>query len=448
MSESRLGVVEREALERARLGEIARRRVAFARLEQVAELEALGVAERSGDRTTARLLQEMWQLAPFVAKRLVAEAADLCPRTSIAGEELPARLPCTSAVSAAGEIGEAHISIIRKTMARLDRVESLPVAEWEAAERTLAQEATVCGPRGLQAVADRLLAHLDPDGEEPPEEDAGRDDELLIVRRKNGTILYRGRMSDPVDGEAFLEVIDDLSAPSGPDDQRELKRRRADGLKDLVEDARGPHGVAADARRDSATEAEDGTGAEDAWVPAPRRFNAGDQASRRTDRPGRALLTITMDHRWLSRALADHGGYGLLDSGARVHPGTLRRWACDAEIVPMVLGSRSEPLDVGRGQRTASDAIRRALNVRDGGCAFPGCSRRPRRCQAHHVDHWLDGGDTALDNMCLLCRFHHQLIHHSHWSVQIIDGRPWFTPPEFIDPERQPRPGGRPRVPL
>ncbi|WP_433029619.1 HNH endonuclease signature motif containing protein [Actinomycetospora sp. CA-053990] len=97
--------------------------------------------------------------------------------------------------------------------------------------------------------------------------------------------------------------------------------------------------------------------------------------------------------------------------------------------------------------RSASDAIRRALNVRDGGCAFPGCSRRPRRCQAHHVDHWLDGGDTALDNMCLLCRFHHQLIHHGHWSVQIIDGRPWFTPPEFLDPERQPRPGGRPRVP-
>ena len=235
---------------------------------------------------------------------------------------------------------------------------------------------------------------------------------------------------------------------SGPDDQRELKRRRADGLKDLVEDARGPNGVAADARRDSATEPEEGTGAEDAWIPSPRRSDAGDHASRRADRPGRALLTITMDHRWLSRALADHGRYGLLDSGARVHPGTLRRWACDAEIVPMVLGSRSEPLDVGRGQRTASDAIRRALNVRDGGCAFPGCSRRPRRCQAHHVDHWLDGGDTALDNMCLLCRFHHQLIHHGYWSVQIVDGRPWFTPPEFLDPERQPRPGGRPRVPF
>ncbi|WP_285660077.1 HNH endonuclease signature motif containing protein, partial [Actinomycetospora sp. NBRC 106375] len=95
----------------------------------------------------------------------------------------------------------------------------------------------------------------------------------------------------------------------------------------------------------------------------------------------------------------------------------LRRWACDAGIVPMVLGTRAEPLDVGRLSYTAPEGIRRALIVRDGGCAFPGCTRRPRRCHAHHVRYWLDHGDTALDNMTLLCRFHHQLIHHGHWTV-------------------------------
>jgi hypothetical protein len=131
-----------------------------------------------------------------------------------------------------------------------------------------------------------------------------------------------------------------------------------------------------------------------------------------------------------------------------VDAATVRRWACDAEIVPMVLGSRSEPLDVGRTQRTAPDAIRRALNVRDGGCAFPGCDRTPRRCQAHHIGHWRDLGDTAVHDMCLLCRYHHQLVHHGHWTIHMIDGRPWFTPPAFIDPEQRPGPGGRPRVPL
>jgi hypothetical protein len=159
------------------------------------------------------------------------------------------------------------------------------------------------------------------------------------------------------------------------------------------------------------------------------------------------LVTVTIDHRWLCGALADRAGHGTLDSGFNVDPATVRRWACDAEIVPMVLGSRSEPLDVVRRQRTAPDAIRRALNLRDGGCAFPGCGRRPRRCQAHHVRHWLDDGATALNNMCLLCRYHHQLIHHGHWRIRMVDGRPWFVPPEFIDLERRPRPGGRPRVP-
>ena len=173
-------------------------------------------------------------------------------------------------------------------------------------------------------------------------------------------------MSDPVDGVDLLEVLDDLSAPSGLDDQRELKRRRADGLKDLVEDTVGPtvspptHG---------ATPPPNPRRGRDRRTHGIRRRAAPMRvtSSRRADRPGRALLTITMDHRWLSRALAEHGRYGLLDSDERVHPGTVRRWACDAEIVPMVLGTRSERIDVGRGQRTASDAIRRALNVRGGG---------------------------------------------------------------------------------
>ena len=131
--------------------------------------------------------------------------------------------------------------------------------------------------------------------------------------------------------------------------------------------------------------------------------------------PGRALLTITMDLRWLQLAT----GYGVLGSEALVDPRTVRRWACDAEVVPVVLGSRSEPLDVGRLQRTVTDAIRRALNIRDGGCAFPGCDRPPRRCHAHHIRYWFHGGPTCLDNLVLLCRFHHQLIHAGHWVIEI-----------------------------
>ena len=147
-----------------------------------------------------------------------------------------------------------------------------------------------------------------------------------------------------------------------------------------------------------------------------------------------------MDLRWLQLAI----GHGTLDSGALSDPATIRRWACDAEIVPMVLGSKSEPLDIGRRSRLVPDAMRRALTFRDGGCAFPGCTRRPRRCHAHHVEHWAaDEGPTCLENLTLLCRHHHQVIHHGHWTVEMIDGLPWFTPPQWVDPERRPRPGGQ-----
>ncbi|MEJ2859935.1 HNH endonuclease signature motif containing protein [Actinomycetospora flava] len=453
MSERVLGPVERDALERARLGEIARRRKGYRRLEQVAELDRGQVAELSGDRSTSRLLEALWRIPAAEAKRLVGEARDLCPRSSLPGEPLPPRLPATATVAAAGEVGPAHIAIIRTTMRRLDRVDDLPVDDWTAAERTLADEATRLGPKGLQAVADRVLAHLDPDGEEPPEEDAGRDDELWFVRRRNGMLLFRGRMSDPVDAEAFVETIDTLATPCGPDDHRELKLRRIEGLKDLVNDAAGPHGIATDTQSDTNVETEDSTTGDtvaDALIPAPRRPEPSGRAPARAQRPGRALLTITLDQRWLTDTLttrARHRGYGLLDSGAPVHPATLRRWACDADIVPIVLGAKSEPLDVGRLQRTVTDAIRRALNLRDGGCAFPDCARRPRRCHAHHIRHWRDHGPTQIDNLVLLCSYHHQLLHHGHWTVTIRDGRPWFTPPHWIDPHRQPRLGGRPRVP-
>ena len=90
--------------------------------------------------------------------------------------------------------------------------------------------------------------------------------------------------------------------------------------------------------------------------------------------------------------------------------------------------------------------MRRALHLRDGGCSFPGCTRRPRRCHAHHVRHWADGGTTELDNLTLLCSRHHHLVHHNGWTVTMIDRRPWFRPPTWIDPHQEPRPGGRFRI--
>ena len=90
--------------------------------------------------------------------------------------------------------------------------------------------------------------------------------------------------------------------------------------------------------------------------------------------------------------------------------GELRRICCDAEIVPVVLGSASEVLDVGRAQRLVTPGLRAALIARDGGCAFPGCDAPPSRCEAHHVQPWYLGGPTALWNLALLCHSHHPIV--------------------------------------
>ncbi|MGH3941259.1 MAG: HNH endonuclease signature motif containing protein [Pseudonocardiaceae bacterium] len=97
------------------------------------------------------------------------------------------------------------------------------------------------------------------------------------------------------------------------------------------------------------------------------------------------------------------------------------------------------PLDVGREQRLATPAQRAALAQRDRGCAFPGCGRPPRYCHAHHIVHWVDGGETKLTNLCLLCEYHHIIVHRQGWHIR-LDGRglPEFTPPAIIDPTRTP----------
>ena len=90
---------------------------------------------------------------------------------------------------------------------------------------------------------------------------------------------------------------------------------------------------------------------------------------------------------------------------------TLRRIACDARIARVITDGRSQPLDVGRAIRTVTAAQWRALVARDGGCTHPGCDRPPGWCEAHHIEHWADGGTTTLDNLKLYCDRHHRDAH-------------------------------------
>ncbi len=115
--------------------------------------------------------------------------------------------------------------------------------------------------------------------------------------------------------------------------------------------------------------------------------------------------------------------------GIHVSADTARRVACDAATVTMRHGPRGEILDVGRRTRTLSPALRRALAARDRQCRFPGCDNR--RCDAHHIEHWADGGRTALDNLVLLCRRHHRAVHEEGFRVTLDgDGNARFLRPD------------------
>jgi hypothetical protein len=116
-------------------------------------------------------------------------------------------------------------------------------------------------------------------------------------------------------------------------------------------------------------------------------------------------LTVTVDFDKLRAGT----GTALLDNGEHIPMAQVRKIACDSGIIPMLLGSRSQ------------------------------IPRPPKHCEAHHVKFWSEGGETNLDNLVLLCRRHHDLVHHSEWQIQMINGVPVFRPPVFVDPQRKPR---------
>ena len=101
-----------------------------------------------------------------------------------------------------------------------------------------------------------------------------------------------------------------------------------------------------------------------------------------------------------------------------ISPETARRLACDASVVRVITGPDGLPLDVGRAQRTASAAIRRAVELRDGTCVFAGCDAPPEWCDVHHVIHWAYGGATSCDNGALLCERHHTSCHEGGFTVR------------------------------
>jgi hypothetical protein len=125
------------------------------------------------------------------------------------------------------------------------------------------------------------------------------------------------------------------------------------------------------------------------------------------------VVTMTLEQLLAEQATA------LLDDGSRMSAGQARRLACEAGIVPAVLGTTSQPLDLGRTARLFNRAQRVALGLRDGGCTARGCETSASGCHAHHDDPWSRLGPTDLSNGRLLCPRHHRLAHDPRYAKTV-----------------------------
>ena len=168
------------------------------------------------------------------------------------------------------------------------------------------------------------------------------------------------------------------------------------------------------------------TGEQDPRTPAARRADALVELVQRAvsapdgvPRQAKTSLVVTIG---LAELRQTCRGAGLILSGESLSIETVRRLACDAQVIPAVLGSPGEVLEQGRAERLFNRAQIRHLWLRDRCCSFPGCTKPATWCDAHHLIHWADGGPSDTDHGALLCQRHHTVVHTNRYAGEVVPG--------------------------
>ena len=282
------------------------------------------------------------------------------------------RLPVTAAALAAGDVSIEHAGVLARA------TETLPEPVLARAEGLLVDTAREWDPAVTARAGARVRHVLDTGGED---EQAGREHaarRLHVSRTFAGMVAVDGLL-EPAAGEVVLTALQALSTPQ-PGDSRTPGQRRADAFEEM----------------------------------SRRVLDSGQLAECGGERPH---VTVTVD---LATLQARPGASPAEATWVGPLRGEdARRLACDAGVSRVLTNGPSEVLDVGRRTRTVSPALRRALVVRDGGCVYAGCDRPPQWTDAHHIEHWADGGPTCLPNLCLLCRHHHRAVHQHGLHIRI-----------------------------
>ena len=272
------------------------------------------------------------------------------------GEQMH-RLPIAVAAVEEGEIGFGHLV----HLARLRR----EVGDHWLDEERLVEEAENASVSRFWHICQQARHAADPDGFAQEKRDLFEERRLRVSKQQDGMVTISGIL-DPVGGAAVKAALEPLARKSGANDDRSREERMADALVAVVRKQTVSH---------VHVTATVGT-----------------------------LLHVPQS------APAELGGH-LLPAES------LRRMTCDCSLSRMLFEGDSIVVDVGRERRVVSEQQRRPLAVRDRHCRFPGCERPAAWCEAHHVIHWSVGGATNLDNLVLLCSYHHFLVHEGGWQL-------------------------------
>ena len=307
-------------------------------------------------------------------------APDLATATVSTGRRLE-QLPQTAAAFGAGEISSAHARVITRAMTpgRLAKAAEAGIDLGET-DGILADLARATAPNETARGVALWVAGVDPDGTLDDAADTRR--RFTMASGMDGRVHLRGEL-DAVGGEYLhtaLAALMNGDRPAG--DSRSHAERQGDALVAL---ARGA-------------------------------LDAGGLPTVRGERP-HVRVTIDLMALCAERGAAGVAG-GSLGWAGPINPETARRLACDAGVARIITGPSGLPLDAGREQRTATAAIRRAVEVRDGHCVFAGCDAPPEWCDVHHVVHWAHGGPTSCDNAALLCERHHTSCHEGGFGIR------------------------------
>jgi hypothetical protein len=366
--------------------------------------ETRGIPAQEGASSTAVWLRQRLRAGISEAQRLVQLAAVLDRSPALDAAVLDGSVSAEQATTIATAVADLPDEVGLDTTAR--------------AEAALISFASRFEPISLARLGARILAHVDPEA-------ADRHGEALLKRREERAHRARKFTLSPIgDGRVRLSGCLDTTAAA-------TVSAALHPLCHPGQDAAAESGVVRTPAQRRA----------DALVDVCARVLRGGDLRLPTVGRESAQVVVTIPLEQLQATPAPVSvSVGRLDNGDTLSPVQARMLACDAQIIPALLGAEGQVLDIGRARRLFTAPIRRALILRDRGCAFPGCDRPAAWCEGHHVQPWAAGGVTALSNACLLCRHHHRIIHRTEWEVRLgADGFPEFIPPATVDPQRLPR---------